>query len=72
MDIIGPIIFQIVMISLNAVFACAEIAVLSVNDAKIAQLKEKGDKRAARLEKIKARPMPMARPLAMSRSECPV
>lgn len=52
MDIIGPIIFQIVMISLNAVFACAEIAVLSVNDAKIAQLKEKGDKRAARLEKI--------------------
>lgn len=52
MDIIGPIIFQIVMISLNAIFACAEIAVLSVNDAKIAQLKEKGDKRAARLEKI--------------------
>ncbi len=52
MDIIGPIIFQIAMISLNAIFACAEIAVLSVNDAKIAQLKEKGDKRAARLEKI--------------------
>lgn len=52
MDIIGPIIFQLTMIALNAVFACAEIAVLSVNDAKIAQLKEKGDKRAARLEKI--------------------
>ncbi len=52
MDVIGPIIFQIVMISLNAIFACAEIAVLSVNDAKIAQLKEKGDKRAKRLEKM--------------------
>lgn len=52
MDIVGPIIFQLVMIALNAIFACAEIAVLSVNDAKIAQLKEKGDKRAARLEKI--------------------
>lgn len=52
MDIIGPIIFQFVMIALNAIFACAEIAVLSVNDAKIAQMKEKGDKRAARLEKL--------------------
>lgn len=52
MDIIGPIIFQFIMIALNAVFACAEIAVLSVNDAKIAALKEKGDKRAARLEKL--------------------
>lgn len=52
MDIIGPIIFQCIMIALNAIFACAEIAVLSVNDAKIAQLKEHGDKRAARLEKL--------------------
>ncbi len=54
MDIAGPIIFQVLMIALNAIFACAEIAVLSVNDAKIAQLKEKGDKRAARLEKMTA------------------
>lgn len=52
MDIIGPIIFQFLMIVLNAIFACAEIAVLSMNDAKIAVLKEKGNKRAARLEKI--------------------
>lgn len=52
MDIIGPIIFQFLMIVLNAIFACAEIAVLSMNDAKIAALKEKGNKRAARLEKI--------------------
>ncbi len=53
---IGSIIFQIVMIALNAVFACAEIAVLSVNDAKLAQLKEQGDKRAKRIEKMIEQP----------------
>ncbi len=44
------------MIALNAVFACAEIAVLSVNDAKLAQLKEQGDKRAKRIEKMIKQP----------------
>ena len=33
----GLIILQIVLIALNAVFACAEIAVLSVNEAKLEQ-----------------------------------
>lgn len=56
MDKIGSIIFQLVMIALNAVFACAEIAVLSVNDAKLAQLKEQGDKRAKRIEKMIKQP----------------
>lgn len=56
MDIFLPILLQVFLILLNAVFACAEIAVLSVNDAKLAQLKEKGDKRARRLEKLTAEP----------------
>ncbi len=56
MSKIGSIIFQLVMIALNAVFACAEIAVLSVNDAKLAQLKEQGDKRAKRIEKMIKQP----------------
>lgn len=51
MDTFLPILLQVVLISLNAIFACAEIAVLSVNEAKISQLKEKGDRRAKRLEK---------------------
>ena len=36
--IIWQIVLQIVLIALNAVFACAEIAVLSVSDAKLAFL----------------------------------
>ncbi len=56
MSKIGSIIFQLAMIALNAVFACAEIAVLSVNDAKLAQLKEQGDKRAKRIEKMIKQP----------------
>ena len=34
-DLLLPILLQIVLIALNAVFACAEIAVISVNDAKL-------------------------------------
>lgn len=56
MDVFLPILLQLVLILLNAIFACAEIAVLSINDAKLAQLKEKGDKRAKRLEKLTEEP----------------
>lgn len=52
--LIGQLVLQLVLIALNAFFACAEIAGLSVNDAKIEQLKEKGDKRARSLEKLKS------------------
>lgn len=37
---------------LNAVFACAEIAVISINERKMAKLAEGGDKRAKRLVKL--------------------
>ncbi len=50
--LIWQLVLQLVLIALNAFFACAEIAGLSVNDAKIEQLKEKGDKRAKALERL--------------------
>ena len=51
-DILLSLLLQLVLIALNAVFACAEIAVVSVNEAKVAQLAEKGNKRARRLQKL--------------------
>ncbi len=50
------ICLQLLLILLNAVFACAEIAVLSTNDAKIQKLIQDGDKRAKRLAKLKGQP----------------
>ncbi len=49
-------LLQLVFISLNAVFACAEIAVISMNDNKLAQLAAAGDKRALRLVKLTKEP----------------
>lgn len=57
MDNIGLLLLlQVVLILLNAVFASAEIAVLSVNEAKIAAMAEKGNKRAQRLLKLMKEP----------------
>jgi len=50
------IILQVVLISLNAVFACAEIAVITMNDAKLAKLASEGDKRAIRLARLTSQP----------------
>ncbi len=46
---LGLIILQLILIALNAVFACAEIAVLSINETKLERMAEEGDKRAKRL-----------------------
>ena len=35
---LGQIILQIILIALNAFFACAEIAVISINDTKLEKL----------------------------------
>ena len=51
-DVLWSLLLQLVLIALNAVFACAEIAVVSVNEAKVGQLAEKGNKRARRLQKL--------------------
>ena len=50
------ILLQLVLIALNAVFACAEIAVISMNDTKLAKLAEAGDKRAVRLARLTSQP----------------
>ncbi len=52
----GAIILQIVLISLNAIFASAEIAVISMNDNKLKRMAEAGDKRAAYLVALTDQP----------------
>lgn len=56
MKLFWQLMLQAVLIALNAFFACAEIAVLSVNDARLAQLEEQGNKKAARLAKLTGDP----------------
>lgn len=50
------IILQIILILLNAIFACAEIAVITINDTKLEKMAQDGDKRAKRLMKLTASP----------------
>ena len=56
MDILPQILLQIFLIALNAVFAAAEIAVISINDAKLANLAAKGNKKAKRLARLTSSP----------------
>lgn len=55
-SIVLMLFLQIVLIFLNAVFACAEIAVISMSDTKIAKLASEGDKRAVRLARLTNEP----------------
>lgn len=50
------IVLQIILILLNAVFACAEIAIISMNDNKLASMAANGDKRAIRLARLTSQP----------------
>ena len=56
MDYIGPILLQVVLIALNALFASAEAAFLSINSARIEKIVEEGDrktrKKARKLQKL--------------------
>jgi len=56
MDIWGQLLLQLALIFLNAVFACAEIAVLSVSEAKITKLEESGNRRAKKLRRLTEQP----------------
>ena len=60
------LLFQVILIALNAVFASAEIAVISMNEPKLEKMAEDGDKRAKRLYKLTTEP---ARFLAPASSE---
>ena len=56
-DSIGLLLLlQVVLIALNAIFACAEIAVLSINETKLERMAEQGDKRAKRLFRLTSEP----------------
>lgn len=53
---VGAIILQVILIFLNAVFASAEIAVISFNDARLKRLSSEGNQKAARLVKLTEQP----------------
>lgn len=46
------LLVQIVLIALNAIFACAETAIISINDNKMAKMAADGDKNARRLMEL--------------------
>ncbi len=55
-SILFMILLQVVLIGLNAIFACAEIAVISMNDNKLEKMAAEGDKRAKHLVKLTEQP----------------
>lgn len=50
------LLIQVVLIALNAIFACAETAIISINDNKMAMLAADGDKRAQKLLELTKEP----------------
>ena len=50
------LLVQVILIILNAIFACAEIAVISVNETKLDNLVEQGDKNAKKLRRLIRQP----------------
>ena len=55
-SIIFMILLQVILIALNAVFACAEIAIISMNDTKMQKMASEGNKKAKRLVKLTKEP----------------
>lgn len=57
MDNIGlMLLLQLALIGLNAIFACAEIAVISINENKLEKMAQDGNVSAIRLQKLKQQP----------------
>jgi putative hemolysin len=56
MNIWIMLLVQAILIFLNAVFACAEIAVISVNETKLDHLAEQGNKNAKKLNRLIRQP----------------
>lgn len=54
--VLWQFVLQILLISLNAVFACAEIAVISFNDNKLEMMSNSGNKKAMRLSSLTDQP----------------
>ena len=55
-SIVVLLLIQVILIFLNAVFASAEIAVLSFNELRLAKLVSQGDRRARRLSRLTVNP----------------
>lgn len=55
-SILFMLLLQVFLILLNAVFAMAEIAIISMNDTKLAKMAAEGDKRAIKLSKLTSQP----------------
>ena len=55
-DILLRLLLQLALIALNAIFAATEIAVISMNDAKLAAMAAAGNKKAVRLARITGAP----------------
>lgn len=55
-SILWQILLQLFLILVNAVFACAEIAIISMNDTKLAKLAASGNIKAVRLVKLTGQP----------------
>ncbi len=53
---LGPLILLLVLITLNAVFASAEIAVISMNTSRLKKMSAEGSKKADRLLKLTNQP----------------
>ena len=53
---IGQITLQIILIALNALFACTEVAVISTSDVRLEKLAASGNKKAVRLKKLTDKP----------------
>ncbi|GHV52832.1 hemolysin [Spirochaetia bacterium] len=54
--LLWQLLLQFILIMVNAVFACAEIALLSINDNKLEKLAAGGDKKAKRLLSLTKQP----------------
>lgn len=50
------ILLQLALIACNAVFACAEIAMISLNESRLAKMASEGDRRAVRLLRLTEQP----------------
>lgn len=55
-SILLMLFLQLILIALNAVFACAEIAVISLNDNKLERMAAQGNKKAQRLARLTSQP----------------
>lgn len=53
---VWQLLLQLILIALNAVFACAEIATISMNDTKLEKMAASGNKKAITLKKLTSQP----------------